>query len=400
MRRSPFTLPVVAALLGATLTCLGCAGNAKYLTEDRLNNGLIIILPGIEGHSQINENIRHGLVAAGVDRAIPIYEWGRPVPLFGPLINQVDFLGNRLAGERMAKRVVEYQDKYPGRPVYIIGHSGGGGIAVFTAEAMPEGRQLDGLVLLSASISSGYDLTKALAHCREGIVNFYNKGDAGVLGVGTVVLGTVDGTHGLSAGLVGFDDFDKPGYEGLYQVRMENVATDSHTTSTQVGFVANYVAPWVVAGGWPAGPGDILVDRMPKTRPAGATPVASSGVIENVTAAGPAEHVTPKLASTAKPGKAVAASAKSAGATTRPAAATGKVRLAAKEPAHVHPTISPRLPTDETAQPDVSPDDDGLAEMLPPPADPANEADPATIAPDLPENPASKPKSNPRYKRW
>ena len=428
MQRSPCVLPVVAAILGAVLPVMGCADNAEYLTEDRLNNGLVIILPGIEGHSQLNENIRRGLVAGGVYRAIPIHPWGRPVPLVGPLITQVDFLGNRLAGIGIAKIVTDYQDKYPDRPVYIVGHSGGGGVAVFTAEAMPEGRQIDGLILLSASISSAYDLKKALSHCRNGIVSFYNKGDSTLLGLGTIVIGTVDGTHGPSAGLIGFDAFDKPGYESLYQVKMVGVSEDSHTTSTQAGFVASFVTPWVLSDSWPVGSTDAYVDEtgpLPNPPAAGAQLARAANGKPAPAKAANGKPAPAKAVTTATPGKSPAAPAG-----TQPkghvdesllAAARAK-SLAAKEkasPVHTHTTAAPRLPTDETVDTDDSakprdpnrPSHDEApaatpTDMFPPPIDPEDEADPAAIAPlgGLRPAPAeestSRPKTAPRFRRW
>ena len=175
------------------------------------------------------------------------------------LLNQMDFLGNRLAGLRIAKMIEQYQDDHPGAPVYIVGHSGGGGVAVFAAEGMSEGRQVDGLVLLSASIWAGYDLTKALGRCRNGIVNFYNKSDVGLLAIGTTITSNVDGMRGPSAGLNGFDaaKIDKTGvYSKLYQVRMTAGMTGGdapHAAATRPGFVSLYVAPWVSDGSWPAG---------------------------------------------------------------------------------------------------------------------------------------------------
>jgi len=257
--------PLAGILLttAALMPSAGCGNNSAYVTPDRLANGLVIILPGIEGESELNHNIRRGLIRAGVHRALPIHPWGRPVPLAGVLLNQVDFLGNRLAGMQIANMIVQYQEAHPGRPVHIIGHSGGGGVAVFAAEALPEGKQVDGLILLSASISSAYDLTKALSHCRNGIVNFYNRQDTALLGIGTTVVGNVDGTHGPSAGLIGFD---KPGpnaprakriaYSKLYQVALTSSMTgggDPHAVATRPEFVSRYVARWVISPTWPAG---------------------------------------------------------------------------------------------------------------------------------------------------
>lgn len=240
----------------------GCNGNKPYMTEERLDRGLVVILPGIEGVSELNQDIRRGLINAGVDRAIPIWSWGRPVPVLGLFINQVDFLGNRLAGAAIAGRIKKYMKKYPNRPVHVIGHSGGGGVAVFVAEALDEDHKIDGLILLSASVSSAYDLTKALKHCRGGIVNFYSRDDSALLGLGTILLGTVDGTHGLAAGLVGFDrpnekaDEDKfLAYTRLYQ---KDIGTymfckdiGSHAGTAQVQFVTHFVSPWVLGDFWP-----------------------------------------------------------------------------------------------------------------------------------------------------
>lgn len=241
----------------------GCfrSANARYETVDRENHGLIIILPGIEGVSPLNKDIRSGLVAAGLYRSMPIYSWGNPLPVAGMLLNQMDFIGNHRAGKRIANKIVKYQDKYPGRPVYIIGHSGGGGVAVFAAENMPEDHKIDGLILLSASISSSYDLTKALEHTRNGILNIYSKGDVGFLVVGTTLAGNVDGTRGPAAGALGFD---KPKYSSnerkimayhrLYQMELTDGDGEglSHTSTTRSGFVARNVAPWVFSETWPA----------------------------------------------------------------------------------------------------------------------------------------------------
>ena len=260
MRKDGWVLLTVAASLLA-----GCGGAAEdsFLSESRKANGLVIILPGIEGESPMNHDIRNGLLAAGVGYALPIYNWGRPVPGLGLLLNQVDFIGNRIEASKISSMIVQYQDTYPGKPVYLVGHSGGGGVAVFAAEGLPEGRKVDGLVLLSASISSGYDLTKALSHTKNGLVNFFNESDIALLGIGTAVVGNVDGVHGPSAGRTGFD---RPSgddraekaeaYRKVYEVPLTMLTAgddDAHVAATRSSFVMSSVAPWVLSGQWPAG---------------------------------------------------------------------------------------------------------------------------------------------------
>ena len=270
-RQLVICLPMLAALVFC-----GCENNQAFQTPERLDAGLVVILPGIEGESAANQNIRDGLNAAGIDRSLQIWHWGRPVPGVGMILNQIDFLGNYIAGERIAQRIMKYQDEYPDRPVHIIGHSGGGGIAVFAASALPEGREVTGLVLLSASISSGHDITRALNHCSSGIVNFYNTSDLALLGLATTVLGNVGGAHGPSAGLQGFTTPDASGdpdkllaYQKLHQIALSGAMLESgataHFATTQRSFISTYVAPWIVSNDWPAGLATVKEERYGDT---------------------------------------------------------------------------------------------------------------------------------------
>ena len=247
-------------VIGLSLTTLGgCAGRSSsphLTTPERLSRGLVLILPGIEGESSFNRDIRDGLANGGVDCGIEICHWGTPeLPLAGPLINQMNFLGNRNEGKRIARRIAEYQDRYPHAPVYLVGHSGGGGIAVFAAESLPPGHKVDGLILLAPSISSGYNLDKALANTRYGIVNFYSPADVGFLVLGTTLAGNVDGARGPAAGAFGFD---RPllvalpeSYQRLVQVNATDagVIADAHTAATGQKFVSTRVAPYI--SDWP-----------------------------------------------------------------------------------------------------------------------------------------------------
>jgi pimeloyl-ACP methyl ester carboxylesterase len=253
---------VMLLTAGALCALIGCADNGPYMTKERLDQGMVMILPGIEGVSQLNKDIRDGLGDAGIEWAMPIESWGRPVPLFGMFLNQMDIIGNRIAAAGLANQIEDYIDEYPGRPVYLIGHSGGGGIAVFVAEALDEGYMVDGVIVLSGSISIAYNLEKALGKTRLGIVNFYNRSDGGLLGAGTTLLGNVDGIRGPGAGLLGFDwpddDDDaakRLAYMDLYQVQLERdmiLGGDSHTAVTDPVFVSTFIGPWVYSNSWPA----------------------------------------------------------------------------------------------------------------------------------------------------
>ena len=244
-------MKATTAILAATaMLTAGCA-NMELMTEQRQQRGLVVILPGIEGEGANAHGIRDGLVKAGAPYAIMIHPWGWPVPGLGMMLNQTDGIGNRAAGKRVAQVIADYQDHNPGQPVYVIGHSGGGGVAVFTAEGMPDGKRVDGLILLSASISANYDLSKALGKCRRGIANFYSVRD-GILPACSVV-GCVDGTIAPAAGLGGF----RKNFPRLYQVGWNSGMQSAgnyggHMDTCAIPFVAEYIGPWVTGYSWPA----------------------------------------------------------------------------------------------------------------------------------------------------
>ena len=94
--------------------------------------------------------------------------------------------------------------KDPKLEITLTSHSGGTGIAVWALEKMPEGMQVQTLVLLASALSPDYDLSKALRHVRGKAYVFYSQNDQVVLGAGTRLFGTIDGVKSDAAGLIGF----------------------------------------------------------------------------------------------------------------------------------------------------------------------------------------------------
>ncbi|MDP6636807.1 MAG: hypothetical protein QGG42_18050 [Phycisphaerae bacterium] len=237
----------------------GCAAAPQpYVSESRLNRGLVVVLPGIEGRSVFNEEICRGLNAGGVGSAIELYDWTSGVPL-GFIWNLWSSRQNHKQAAHLAERIARYQFNYPGRPVVLVGQSGGSAIATWTCEAMRWGRKVDGVVMLAAAMSPGYRLTTALDSTRRGIVNFYSSRDVLLLWAGTKVYGTMDGKHSTSAGNVGFSvptgKLRSKEYDRLFQVpwRSEMARTGNlgmHLTSGTASFVARYVAPLVRTQQW------------------------------------------------------------------------------------------------------------------------------------------------------
>jgi alpha-beta hydrolase superfamily lysophospholipase len=100
-----------------------------------MDKGIVIILPGIEGRSFMNENLARGLNEGGVGMGIEIYEWGTPGAM---LINIADYERNKEEAQRLAEHIRAYRHGHPGAAIHVVGHSGGGGLAVLAVERLPK----------------------------------------------------------------------------------------------------------------------------------------------------------------------------------------------------------------------------------------------------------------------
>ncbi len=234
-----YVFPVIVS----ALVLSGC-NSQPFLTPERLQRGLVIVLPGIEGRGLFNESICKGLDDGGVDWAIELYDW---TSSFVPFYNLRAQGRNRRKASELALRIAQYRLDYPDCPVILVGQSGGGAIAIWTAETLLPGKQVDGIILLAASLSPEYVLDFALERSHRGIVNLYSSRDWVFLGVGTMVYGTMDGRHSASAGQVGFEvptsKKRAEAYKKLYQLawrpRMSETGHSGiHLTSGAALYVA------------------------------------------------------------------------------------------------------------------------------------------------------------------
>lgn len=170
------------------------------------------------------------------------------------LADLMDEAGNRKRAAELARMVENYQKYYPGRPVYLIGHSGGAGIVVFALEAMQNGAQVDSVFLLAPALDPDRNLTPALAHVRNHLYATHSAADLALLGLGTSTFGTMDRKHTISAGLLGFRVPDvlsadeQQQYLKLLQAGWQpNLLTKGnlggHMSWTTASFARQYIAP-------------------------------------------------------------------------------------------------------------------------------------------------------------
>jgi pimeloyl-ACP methyl ester carboxylesterase len=238
----------------ATVSFLTGCSLQDLQTPQRMDKGLVIILPGIEGRSFLNENLARGLDEGGVSMAIEIYDWSAHVP-GGFLINIADYERNKDEALRLVERIKDYRHDHPSAAIHIVGHSGGGGLAVMAVERLPKDIRVSSVILLAAAISPTYDLRPALSHSHYGIFNYYSPYDAVFLRIGTNVAGTIDRQHSQAAGAVGFqpvlgDKKDRALYKKLHQIEWNAEMRwasnfGGHTDWTNPPFVRKYLAPLI-----------------------------------------------------------------------------------------------------------------------------------------------------------
>ncbi len=216
--------------------------------------GIVFVVGGVGGLDPIQACAPWTLPKAGVPHRIEVFPWTHGKCRLLRDLRDTPYL--LAQAERLAEAVRQAQAREPSRPIYLLGHSAGAGVILAAAEKLPPA-SLERILLLSAAVSSTYDLRGALRATRREVVCFNSTYDRLCLDWGTSVFGTVDRVYGPAAGLGGFQpptDLDEEGrelYRRLVQVpwRLEMVlkCTDgSHHGPCMPIFLARQVAPWLL----------------------------------------------------------------------------------------------------------------------------------------------------------
>lgn len=214
----------------------------RRLEPDRLDHGLVLILPGIEGRSFLNISLMQGLIDGGVPYGMEIVDWTTGNK-FLALYHLRSWRRNVRQAAQLAERIVDYQRTHPGRPVWIIGHSGGAGLTMLTLAALPEGTRVTGVILLAAALSPGFDLSAAMSKVERGIWSYHSWNDWIFVGLGTTLFGTMDGWHMPGAGMLGFRA--RPGLVQVayHPVMIRHFNLGGHFGCVHRVFVEEHLAP-------------------------------------------------------------------------------------------------------------------------------------------------------------
>ena len=177
---------IISAAAGLALPLGGWwIGEAGRRTEAaRLRRGLTVVLPGIEGRGALSWSIFQGILDGGFPGAVILWDWTTGLwPFF--LFHLRAERRNRCMAVELAQMILGYQSEYPGRPVYLVGHSGGAAMAAWAMESLPQGRAVTETIMLGPALSPSYPLGLALQKVQGHLWNFWSPLDLPLLGGGT-----------------------------------------------------------------------------------------------------------------------------------------------------------------------------------------------------------------------
>jgi pimeloyl-ACP methyl ester carboxylesterase len=215
--------------------------------------GTVILVPGIGGFDPLNTSAHWALPRAGVRHEVRDFIWTHGRGQFLKDLQDRPYClqkSNELAAEVRRLKLAE-----PGRPVFLLGRSGGTGIVLEAAAQLPPGC-IERIILLSAAVAPTYDLRPALRATRHELISFYSPADVLILGFGTSQFGTIDRLRVPSAGLrkfvipKGLPPMDAALYDRLVQIPWSprmiwEGHTGGHAGTRMPVFLTKEVAPWL-----------------------------------------------------------------------------------------------------------------------------------------------------------
>ena len=137
-----------------------------------------------------------GLAKAGYRGELVNYRWS---PTLNPALDQtIGRSAARKKGQQLGEEISQFLKDHANADVNIIALSAGTGVAVWACEALTDSVKINNLVLLGSSLSSTYDMKKAMANIAGRVTLYHSDRDA-VLNTAVKMLGTIDGQTGVAS---------------------------------------------------------------------------------------------------------------------------------------------------------------------------------------------------------
>jgi pimeloyl-ACP methyl ester carboxylesterase len=221
----------------------GCESPAQSDGE-----GILLVVPGVNGDGPWYGSLRNGLRDGGVAARVQTFGWGMPGPLFALNFNSKTI--HDAAEQRFARRLSEIAQKNPGAPIVILAHSAGCGVTLGALLRLKDETRVERVVLLHPSLSPQYDLSPSLLRINQKLTVFHSNRDTTFLQWRTSNFGTYDSVRTIAAGNSGFDlsglsiELRKKVVQVPYEYRFEGLGNDGgHFAVTSRRFIAEIVAP-------------------------------------------------------------------------------------------------------------------------------------------------------------
>lgn len=232
-------------------------------------------------------DVPQGLAEAGYEGYVGVFTW-QGLTHAG---DQINLSRNKAKGAELAAEIRRYRRLHPHQQINLIALSAGTGIATFALEYLSDDIRVENVVYLGCSMSSSYDLTRALRRINGGLYVLHSTRDP-ILDKLVSRIGTVDrasGDEGI-AGMIGFRYPENPSpqtereYQKLHNVAWRYDFADAgyeggHTDATKRDFVRRYIAPVLL------GRPEVLIGKPPEGYRRGDT---SPGAVQPAPATRPA----------------------------------------------------------------------------------------------------------------
>ena len=215
-----------------------------------------------------------GLQDAGYRGRVEVFTWQG----ISHARDQMSLERNRRIAPELTERIRQFAWQHPDRPINLIALSAGTGIVTFALEYLPEKYQVEEVVFLASSLSSEYDMTRALKRIGGGLHVFYSPHDR-ILRDFVKYSGTVD-RAGLGDGVAGLSGFRRPEDAGpdarAEYAKIHNIGwrpdfalvgyEGRHMDATSRGFIREYVGE-IVQGRTGSSVNRLASPGRPSSRP-------------------------------------------------------------------------------------------------------------------------------------
>ncbi len=190
---------LLALLVGGV--CAGCQSGRESPDPPPVGDRILCVVPGVAGDAGGYSGLKDELRASGATDLREL-SWGAPGPLF--FLNFQTTSIHDSAEADLARHIKDWLKQRPGCRVDLVGHSAGCGVILGALRKLDEDERVGQAILLSPSVSPGYDLTASLRHVNRRIDSFYSDRDIVFLKVRTGTFGTYDNVRTPAAGHLGF----------------------------------------------------------------------------------------------------------------------------------------------------------------------------------------------------